>query len=131
MSNRKKLVRKTVNSIDVGDALSVIKEGINFYKIRQEEQTKREQIWSKRSVLITALNNEKEAILTYFELRFTERKGALEQFYIILNRAVESGNEAQLQTALNGILGVIQENPLKDFAEFKNNMANSNFRLEL
>ncbi len=60
-----------------------------------------------------------------------ERKGALEQFYSLLHRAVDTGNDQQLQTALSGILGIIQENPLKDFAEFKKNMADPNFVLEV
>ena len=54
-----------------------------------------------------------------------------EQFYSLLHRAVDTGNDQQLETALNGILGIIQENPLKDFAEFKKNMADPNFMLEL
>ena len=44
---------------------------------------------------------------------------------------VDTGNDQQLETALNGILGIIQENPLKDFAEFKKNMADPNFVLEV
>ena len=111
--------------------LPLITEAIGYYKIRSEERTKREEIWSKRDVLVTALNNEKEVILTYFEHRFAERKMALEQFYHLLHRAVDSGNENELQVALKGILGIIQENPLKDFAEFKKNMSNPDFVIEL
>ena len=111
--------------------LPLITEAIDYYKIRSEERTKREEIWAKRDVLVTALNNEKEVILTYFEHRFAERKMALEQFYRLLHRAVDSGNDNELQVALNGILGIIQENPLKDFAEFKKNMSNPDFVIEL
>lgn len=122
---------KMAKSVDIADALTVFKEAITYYKTRQVEQTKREEIWSKRDVLILALNNEKDVLLSYFEHRFTERKASLEQFYAILHRSVDSGNEIQLQTALTGILGIIQENPLSDFAEFKKNMANPNVKLEL
>ena len=111
--------------------LPLITEAIAYYKIRSEERTKREEIWSKRDVLVTALNNEKEVILTYFEHRFAERKMALEQFYHLLHRATDSGNDNELQVALGGILGIIQENPLKDFAEFKKNMSNPDFVIEL
>ena len=135
MSKAKKMIKtggrvggKVVSAIDV---LAVIKEGIEYYKTRQEEQTKREVIWSKRDVLVTALNNEKETILAYFEHRFAERKGALEQFYHLLHRAVDTGDDKKLQVALSGILGIIQQNPLNDFAEFKKNMANPDFVIEL
>lgn len=111
--------------------LAVVTEVIGYLKTRQEEQTKREYIWAKRDAIVTELNNEKEVVLSYFEHRFAERKGALDQFYSLLHSAVDTGNDQQLQTALNGILGIIQENPLKDFAEFKKNMSDPDFVLEV
>ena len=111
--------------------LPIVTEALHYLKTRREEQTKREYIWAKRDVLVTELNNEKEIVLAYFEHRFAERREALEQFYSLLHRAVDTGNDQQLQTALGGIIGIIQENPLKDFAEFKKNMADPNFMLEL
>ena len=122
---------KLAKTIDIADTLTIIKEAISYYKTRQVEQTKREEIWSKRDVLILALNNEKDVLLSYFEHSFAERRASLEQFYNLLQNSVDSGNETQLQTALTGILGVIQENPLSDFAEFRKNMANPDFKLEL
>ena len=113
------------------DPLAVVTEVIKHLETRQEEKTKREHIWAKRDAIVTELNNEKEVVLSYFEHRFAERKGALEQFYSLLHRAVDTGNDQQLETALNGILGIIQENPLKDFAEFRKNMADPNFVLEV
>ena len=130
MANGRRIL-KTVKAIDVAETLTIFKEAIAYYKTRQVEQTKREEIWSKRDVLILALNNEKDVLLSYFEQRFAERRVALEQFYDLLHTSVDSGNETQLQTALTGILGVIQENPLSDFAEFRKNMANPDFKLEL
>lgn len=111
--------------------LAVVTEVIDHLNTRIEEQTKREYIWAKRDAIVTELNNEKEVVLSYFEHRFAERKGALEQFYSLLHRAVDAGNDQQLQTALNGILGIIQENPLKDFAEFRKNMSDPDFVLEV
>ena len=119
---------KIVGAVNV---LAVVTEAVEYLKTRQEEQTKREYIRAKRDVLVTELNNEKEFVLSYFEHRFAERKGALEQFYSLLHRAVDTGSDEQLETALNGILGIIQENPLKDFAEFRKNMANPDFVLEV
>ena len=119
---------KIVSTVNV---LAVVTEAVEYLKTRQEEQTKREYIWAKRDAIVTELNNEKEVVLSYFEHRFAERKGALEQFYSLLHRAVDTGNDQQLQTALNGILGIIQENPLKDFAEFRKNMSDPDFVLEV
>ncbi len=119
---------KVVSAVNV---LAVVTEAVEYLNTRQEEQTKREYIWAKRAAIVTELNNEKEVVLSYFEHRFAERKGALEQFYSLLHRAVDTGNDQQLQTALNGTLGIIQENPLKDFAEFRKNMSDPDFVLEV
>ena len=129
MANLKTL--KMANTLSSADALTILKEAIAYYKTREVEQTKREEIWSKRDVLIVALNNEKDVILTYFEHRFEERKSSLEQFYNLLHKSVGSDNEIELQTALAGILGIIKENPLSDFAEFRKNMSNPDFKSEL
>lgn len=129
MANLKTI--KMANTLSSADALTILKEAIAYYKTREVEQTKREEIWAKRDVLISALNNEKDVILTYFEHRFAERKSSLEQFYNLLHKSVDSGNEIQLQSALAGILGIIKENPLSDFAEFRKNMSNPDFNEEL
>ncbi len=128
---------KTVaNTVKIGNSLTVIKEAIDYFKTRETEQTKREEIRAKRDVLISALDNEKEVLLTYFEHRFTERKTSLEQFYGMLQESVSSkhggkGDMVIMQAALAGILGVIKENPLSDFAEFQKNMAKPDYKLEL
>jgi len=111
--------------------LAVVTEVIKHLETRQEEKTKREHIWAKRDAIVTELNNEKEVVLSYFEHRFAERKSTLEQFYHLLHRAVDTGDDKQLQTALIGILGIIQENPLKDFAEFAKDWEDPNFEIVL
>ena len=70
-------------------------------------------------MLVTALNNEKEVLLDYFEKRFAERREAFEQFYDLLHTAVETGDPIQLQASLAGILGIIKENPLGDLVAFR------------
>lgn len=117
-----------VNAIN---PLAVITEALDYLKTREEEKTKREHIWAKRDVLVTALENEKEVILAYFDHRFSERKAALEQFFGVLHRSVDRGDSEGLQVALDGILGIMKDNPLADFAEFKKNMANPDFMIEL
>jgi hypothetical protein len=111
--------------------IAVLTETLDFLKVKTEEETKREHIWAKRDVLISALNAEKDTILKYFEYRFSERKATLEQFYQLLHRSADTGDGDSLQIALNGILGIVQDNPLKDLAEFKKNMSNPDFLIEL
>ncbi len=37
----------------------------------------------------------------------------------VLHHAVETGNDHQLDTSIAGILGIIRENPLLDYAVFR------------
>ncbi len=102
-----------------------------YLKAHQAEKTQREYIRAKRDVLVTALNHERDCLLAYFEHRFAERRSALEEFYSLLHSAVESGDAAQLQASLTGILGIIKDNPLEDLATFRENWSNPNFVIEL
>ncbi len=114
-----------------GDALVVVREYIDYLRVVQEETTKREMIAAKRDVLVHELNTQKEMMLQYFEHRFTERKSSLEQFFGLLSNASAAKDQHGMDVALSGILGILQDNPLKDFESFKNNMNRPDFLLEL
>ena len=120
-------VQKPINL----DALAVITEFLDYLKVREQEETARQRIRAKRDVLVQALESEKDIILKYFEYRFAERKSALEQFFVLLNAATERGEGKALDAALTGIVNILQENPLRDLAEFRKNMTNPDFQLEL
>ena len=112
-------------------AMGIIAAAVEYMRIHESEQTQREYIRAQRDVLVTALNNERDCILAYFERRFAERRSALEEFYALLRASVNDGDTAQLQAALAGILGVIQENPLGDLETFRENWADPDFTIEL
>ena len=112
-------------------AMGIIAAAVEYMRIHEEERTRREYIWARRDTLVTALNNERDCILAYFEHRFAERRSALEEFYALLRASVNDGDAARLQAALAGILGVIQENPLGDLEKFRENWADPDFTIEL
>ncbi len=100
-------------------AFKIIEEAVDYLKTREAEATKREYIRAKRDALVTALNHERDFVFAYFPARFAERRESLQQFYDVLHAAVENSNSDQLQVALEGILGIIKDNPLKDLREFR------------
>ncbi len=97
----------------------------------QCEETKRRLIDANRDIIITALKNEQEALLAYFNYAFSERRMALEGFFDLLHQAAENDNSEQLTTALSGILGIIQKSPLDDLESFKRNMEKPGFQIVL
>ena len=109
----------------------VIDSAVDYLKHHDSEHTQREYIRAHRDVLITALNNQRDCLLAYFEQRFAERRVALEHFYQVLHTALEYRDNAELQAALIGILAIIQDNPLADLAEFRVQWNNPDFSLEL
>lgn len=103
----------------------------DYFRTMQEEETRRQAIIAHRDVLIERITAEKEAILAYFDYRFAERRAALDEFFELLRYAVASGDNHQLTTALAGILGIIQDNPLDDFETFRQQFQDPNYIIEI
>ena len=103
----------------------------DYFRTLQEEETKRQAIAANREVLIARVTAEKDAILAYFDLRFAERRAALDEFFELLSHAMKSGDNQQLNTALTGILGIIQDNPLDDFETFRQQFDNPDHVIEI
>ena len=112
-------------------AMGIISAAVEYMRIHEEESTRRAYIRAQSDALVAALNNERDVILAYFEYRFAERRSALDEFYALLRASVDSGDTTRLQVALAGILGIIQDNPLGELAEFREKWADPNFAIEL
>ena len=108
-----------------------IAEIVDYFKAIAEEETKRQEIAANRDVLIERITAEKEAILAYFDKRFAERRAALDEFFELLHHAISNGNNQQVVSALAGILGIIQDNPLEDFETFKKNFQDPEYTVEI
>ena len=109
----------------------IIKAALEFLKEQDANETEREYIRAHRDLLMTALNNERDLILAYFDHCFAERRVALEELFELMHKAVDRQNTDELQAALTGILGIIKDNPLGDLAEFRNNWENPGYSIDL
>ena len=109
----------------------VLRAGAHYLTTLEEERTKREWIRANHQAFLAALTAEQETLLAYFEKRFAERRETLQEFYEVLHHAVETRNEHQLDSSIAGILGVIRENPLLDYAEFKRAFEDQDTVIEL
>ena len=110
---------------------STIEGVVAYFRTLEEEETKREAILANRDVLVTRINAERDAILSYFGHRFAERRAALDEFFKLLRHATVNGDNEQLVTALGGILGIIQQNPLDDFETFKRKLQDPDYVIEI
>ena len=112
-------------------AFGIITKAFEYLKEHEAQETQREYIRAQRDALVTALNNERDLLLDYFDKRFAERRAALEEFFELMHTAVDSKNTDELQAALAGILGILRDNPLGDLAEFRKNWENPNYSIDL
>jgi len=103
--------------------LDVLKEYVAWRKIAEEQQTERQRIIARRDVAVLALEAERDALLEYFRLRFSERRHALDEMFRVLHAALEHKNDSAMDGALNGILEIVKDNPLKDFETFRTSRA--------
>ena len=138
MSKKSKNYETIVNSANTAkdiansvDAMAVIKDAIDYFQTAEKEATKREYIRNQRDTIVRALEYEKDVLLAYFDRRFDEREASLDRLFNVLDRAVDEGDHKVLDKAVDGIIGVLNENPLKDLKTFKDNMSDPNFQLEL
>jgi len=99
--------------------LDLLKEFVAWLRIAEEQKTERQRIIAKRDVVVRAIQAERDVILEYFRLRFSERGHALDGMFRVLHKAVEDKNDTAMDAALKGILEVVTDNPLKDFETFR------------
>ena len=110
----------------VDDAVQTIAD---YMATVQCHETRRQEIAAYHDIIVHALNQERDVILAYFNHTFTERRLVLEQCFETMDKAIEASDHESLNLALGTILGVIHENPLKDFETFKSRMSEPGFQI--
>ena len=83
------------------------------------------------ATLSEKLRLEQESLLKFYEMKFSERRASLEEFYRLLHEAVETGNDFHLQAALYGILDIIKTDPLADYDQFVRAYQDPDIQLEI
>lgn len=105
---------KTSNNVPVPmkeatqDMVSQITE---LMRIREIEQTKREEIVARKETTIAAINAQKEVLLEGMRHVFAERAVVLQHSFKVLDHALEKGDLAMLNVALGSMVQVIQTSP--------------------
>jgi len=121
-NTQQNLIKVAQNANEIAqslNALSVIVDFVEYLKVQQVEQTRRDAIAAKRDTLVKAIESERELIENYFDKRFAERKSGLENLFDLLKSALESKDTKTIDLALAGILGILQDSPLKDLEKFR------------
>lgn len=99
------------------DCLKEIVSAYTQYKtIAQQEQTKRRGIDAWEKVATAKIDAQREFLMTYLDRSFDERSENFRAYFAVVDRAIASGNNEQLASALHSITELAKSSPFKDMA---------------
>ena len=110
---------------------ALIQSIADYMSTLESEKTKRQEIAAHHDAIVHALNQERDIILAYFNHVFSERHSVIERCFDVMDRSIDANDHEGLSMALSAILGVIHDNPLKDFETFKSRMSEPGFQIVL
>lgn len=100
---------------DVQEALMVLsKEVLETIKFCEVQKTKRIQIRAESKVKITQINAMTECIKDYLNRSFDERGKLFDNYFSILDRAIEGDNIELMAATLQSINSLAASSPFKD-----------------
>lgn len=93
--------------------LELTKQMGRVVKFSAVQETKRNEITTKRDILIAHIEKEKAFLLDYLEKSFDERKENFAKLFSMADQALASQNNERLALILNSINFIAAESPFK------------------
>ena len=103
--------------INPAESLQQIVSAYAEYKIiAEQEQTKRREIdaWEKEA--IAKINAQREFLMAYLDRSFDQRAENFRALFAVVDSAIASGNNEQLELTLNAITEIAKFSPFKELA---------------
>jgi hypothetical protein len=91
--------------------VGVVRDSI---QVHETESTKREKLRAYRETEIARIKASETALRDYFDRIFAERRENHNRLFASLDRALESGDVAAIQSVVGGIVEVARTSPLAD-----------------
>jgi hypothetical protein len=92
----------------LGTVLQALSE---YARTLEHEKSNRAEIERKRKTALSAIRSERQMMIEYLNHRFGERKTLYEQYFRLVDTALELQNEEIVRLALESILNIYQDNP--------------------
>ncbi len=87
-------------------------------QVCQIEETKRTEIRANMEVEVTRINAISKLLSDYLDKTFDERADLFDNYFHVLDRAIESGDTALMSATLGSINSLAAQSPFKDLADF-------------
>jgi hypothetical protein len=100
----------------IGGVLNAVTE---YAKTLEHEKTNRANVERKRKSAIMVIRSERHIMIEYLKRRFGERGTLYDQYFKLIDTALQVENEKILHIALESIQNIYQDNPCTGIDEFK------------
>ena len=109
-----------MNASDVTNALSTLNnEVFETIKFCEVQQTKREKIKADASVRIAQINAMTASIKNYLDRSFDERSKIFDNYFNVLDAAIEKGDMSLMVSTLQSINNLAASSPFKDLNDLE------------
>ena len=103
-----------------GETISGVLNAVTEYaKTLEHEKTNRANVERKRKTAITVIRTERNVMIKYLKERFGERGALYDQYFKLIDTALQVNNEEILRLALESIQNIYQDSPCSGINDFK------------
>jgi hypothetical protein len=103
-----------------GETISGVLNAVTEYaRTLEQEKTNLANVERKRKSAIAVIRSERHVMLQYLKRRFGERGALYDQYFKLIDTALQVGNEEILRIALESIQNIYQDSPGSGIDEFQ------------
>jgi 5'-deoxynucleotidase YfbR-like HD superfamily hydrolase len=118
--NEREAEQQRYNRRLYGETIGGVLQAVTEYaKTLEREKTNRTNVERKRKTAITVIRTERHTMIEYLKQRFGERGALYDQYFKLIETALQINNEEILRIALENIQNIYQDNPCAGIDEFK------------
>jgi hypothetical protein len=98
---------------------TVVQALSEYAKTLEHEHSNRSDIERKRAAALSLIRSQRQAMIEYLANRFGERQKLYDQYFKLVDTALELSNDEIIRLALESLLSIYQDNPLAGLDEFQ------------
>jgi hypothetical protein len=117
--NQQEAERRRQTKRFYGETISGVLNAVTEYvSTLEKEKTNRANVERKRKSAIAVIRSERHVMLQFLKQRFGERGALYDQYFKLIDTALQVGNEEILRIALESIQNIYQDSPGSGIDEF-------------
>ncbi|WP_010253567.1 hypothetical protein [Treponema primitia] len=112
--------RQNYSNRYIGETLGAVMQSLTEYaRTLEREKSNRADIERKRKTALSVIRSERGVMLQYLNHRFGERQSLYQQYFQLIDTALEQQQEELVRMVLENILNIYQDNPCSGLEDFR------------